>query len=433
VKDNKNVSGLLCPGCGVCPVVCPEQAITIATDRRGNFFPVVNEALCRGCANCIKVCPGYHNDWDSLNRSLFAELPQDAFLGNFLKCYKGHAQDEQLRFQASSGGAVTSLLCGLLKTGRIQGAMVTRIGPGNDNLAECFLATSPEEILGAKTSKYQMAPMDSALRRLRSFPGNVAVVGLPCQVMALRKAAAIDGVFKEKIVAFFSLFCGKCPTKLATVYFFKRAKVDPSRLSYFTYRGDGWPGKTVVRTVDGRQRIFTHLETWESIFGLDIFTPLACLCCYDFFGEFSDISFGSDWLSECEPGQDGESLLLTRTGSGTEILQQAVTEGRLATEEIAAGLLKIKYAAQLIMHKNHYYLYRKWLKKCPQIDRAGSRPILSVWDYVIGMTRLITVQAGRIKPLRAVFLYLHSTIAGKIARKINRFLIAKMVGKQRNI
>ncbi|MBN2400236.1 MAG: Coenzyme F420 hydrogenase/dehydrogenase, beta subunit C-terminal domain [Candidatus Aminicenantes bacterium] len=387
----------------------------------------VNADRCRRCAQCLHVCSGYQGDWDRLNLALFGKIPEDQYLGHYRGCYKGYALDPQLRFQASSGGAVTALAGGLLESGYIQGALVTRVTPGGTNLVESILAESVQEIQQAKTSKYQMAPMDSVLRRLRTFPGRVAVVGLPCQITALRKATMIDGFYEEKIAVLFSLFCGRCPNRLASGYFFKEAHINMARLASFTYRGEGWPGKTIASTIDGETRSFPHLQTWENIFGLDLFTPPACLCCFEFSGEFSDISFGSDWLSNPEPGQQGKSLLLTRSERGADILRHAVSARWLVVEKISADQLKDKYMATLIQHKHHFYLYCRWLAKCPPNGRSQGSPRLSPWDYLVGAGRLVIVQLGKIGLTRAISLAIHSSWIGRIIRKVKRFLVGAMV------
>lgn len=78
-----------CTGCQACRVTCPKQCISMQEDRKGNIYPVVDNALCINCGKCQKVCP-------SLNSPLFSKGP--------LHVYAGWTKDKKARLYSTSGG-----------------------------------------------------------------------------------------------------------------------------------------------------------------------------------------------------------------------------------------------------------------------------------------------------------------------------------------
>ena len=45
-----------CCGCSACYAVCPRRAISMAPDRYGFLYPVIDESQCVRCMKCVKVC-----------------------------------------------------------------------------------------------------------------------------------------------------------------------------------------------------------------------------------------------------------------------------------------------------------------------------------------------------------------------------------------
>ncbi|MDY0190428.1 MAG: ferredoxin family protein [Desulfuromonas sp.] len=56
------IDEMLCKGCALCTVACPQSLITMATElNKHGFFPAVisaeNLERCSGCTLCALVCP----------------------------------------------------------------------------------------------------------------------------------------------------------------------------------------------------------------------------------------------------------------------------------------------------------------------------------------------------------------------------------------
>ncbi len=86
-------------------------------------------------------------------------------LGNHRGCFLAHSADADIRFGATSGGCVTTLLLGLLRSRQIDGAVVTRLSDADPLRAEPFIARTEGEILSAIGSKYLPVPVNTKPER----------------------------------------------------------------------------------------------------------------------------------------------------------------------------------------------------------------------------------------------------------------------------
>lgn len=46
-----------CCGCCACFAICPQEVITMVTDKEGFEYPQVDADKCIRCYKCLKVCP----------------------------------------------------------------------------------------------------------------------------------------------------------------------------------------------------------------------------------------------------------------------------------------------------------------------------------------------------------------------------------------
>lgn len=78
-----------------------------------------------------------------------------------MACRKGYAADETIRENAASGGMITAFLCYLLRTGKIDGAWVSRTKIVDGQLGyDTFIATTEEELRDASSSiLHEYAPV----------------------------------------------------------------------------------------------------------------------------------------------------------------------------------------------------------------------------------------------------------------------------------
>ncbi|HEO64187.1 MAG TPA: 4Fe-4S dicluster domain-containing protein, partial [Candidatus Omnitrophica bacterium] len=204
-KTRTVINNALCTGCGTCVALCPKEAIDlIINEKLGGYVPRINEERCDNCGICLRVCPGPLVDFRQLNLEIFKKDPENYLLGNYLNCYLGYATDTNIRYDSASGGLITQVLISALKKGIINGALVVRMNKDNPLIPFPFIARTKQEIIEASRSKYCPVPANIALKDIVQSQKSekFAVVGLPCHLHGVRKAAMVDKELREKIALY---------------------------------------------------------------------------------------------------------------------------------------------------------------------------------------------------------------------------------------
>lgn len=313
----------LCTGCGTCAGICPLSAIEmVKSDSKGIYIPRLDKERCNQCGLCLEVCPGYFVDFEQLNLELFHKEPKDILLGNYLKCYIGHASDYDIRYNSASGGLVTALLIFALEEEIINGALVTKMSDANPLEPQPFIARTREEIISASKSKYCPVPANMVLKEiLKAKEGErFAVVGLPCHIHGLRKAEGGNYKLKEKIALHLGLICSHPMSFLGTEFLLRQRGIANENVIKLDYRGRGWPGGMSIQLKNGNRLFIPHADVGR-VCGM-AFYPIRCTLCCDGACELADISFGDAWLPEFSDDKIGTSVVISRTRKGEEILQR---------------------------------------------------------------------------------------------------------------
>ncbi len=313
----------LCCQCGMCEAVCPHQRIVITRDMNGNCWPA-GPAECKDCSGiCISVCPG--------RQISIPDKSDDApsyheLIGSYCKIYVVKASDREIQYHGSSGGAVTALLQYLLSSGKIDGAVVTKLDEKSPLEPKTFIATSSEEIRSAQGSKYLPVPACLAVRdiwRDRERKNKKYVfVGIPCQINGILYAKQRIPSLREQIPLTFALFCGRNATLQVTRYALKQHGIELDEVRHIKFRSHGWPGKMTVVTKDGQLHIFdrrSFLIPWTNNF----FNLSRCSTCVDVIGENADLCFGDAWLPEMSDDRAGLSVVVAKNEKAARILKYA--------------------------------------------------------------------------------------------------------------
>ncbi len=356
----KNISKItdlgLCTGCGTCSGVCPVEAIEMHNNSE-MFLPTLAKDKCTGCAICVKSCPAYSTNTDALALKIFGKQHFDEFLGNFLNCYVGHSNENQIRFDSASGGTVTGLLVYALEKGLIDGVLCTRMRKDKPLEPEPFIARTREEIISASKSKYCPVPLNSALRKImRVERGNFAVVGLPCHIYGIRKAEAIFKNLDSRISLHVGLLCTHTVNFMGTNLLLKKFRIRNDDVISIDYRGRGWPGCMHLRLKNGRPLDVRYNKGWNAywnVFTSFFFAPLCCFFCGDQFNELSDVSVGDAWLPSLSHHSQGESLIVARTAQGRDLLEAVAADGRLCLTPIPSSMARESQAFGLNFKKQN--------------------------------------------------------------------------------
>jgi coenzyme F420 hydrogenase subunit beta len=358
MSNSKNIENVieegLCFGCGTCLLVCPTDSIKMEIDHsQGIYFPHLDKENCTQCGKCIQVCPGQTVDFKLMNQEIFGKIPQDVLFGNYSNCYIGHANDNAIRFNATSGGLITTLLVFALEQKMINGALVTRMNPDKPLQPQPFIARTREEIINASKSKYCPVPVNIALKEiLNSKEGEkFAVVGLPCHIEGMRKAEAINKKLKDKILLHFGLFCAHTDGFRQTEFVLNKYGIKKDQVKSFQYRGHGWPGSVVIRLASGKECLipFRKYINWHMLW---LYSPHGCQWCIDGCSEFADASFGDAWLPEYRQDNLGKSVVIARNDIANGLINKAIETGKIQLtniniKKIAESQISLLYSKKI--------------------------------------------------------------------------------------
>ncbi len=308
-----------CVGCGGCIAACPSRSIGVAEDGKPTLVK-----MCTGCSACWDYCPLAGLKTEALYAPAPAPAPgagdetapahgahgSAAAGGTAVAIELGHIDSawsvagRATDAGVQDGGAVTALLCQLLATGFLDGAIVTRRVDAFHG--EPFLATSPDEVRAAAGSVYhQSHPLKVLNEPLGKGVERIAFVGTPCQISVLRALQRFPWKYRRSsagaVVLAIGLFCTKSfdPDKLEEAV--GALGVATSEVA----RVDVRDGELVLRSA--RTELLRR-----PVKELHAASLKGCDECADFTGLGADLAVGN---LASEPGR---STVLVRTEAGRD-------------------------------------------------------------------------------------------------------------------
>lgn len=409
-------SKALCTRSGCCGGVCPTGAITF--DERK--FPVLDGAKCISCGLCGEVCPGEKISYGDLAEQTFGERFIDrGFDGYVEKTYVAYASDERLRKGGAGGGVVTALLAHQLRTGQVEGCLVTRMNKEKPWRAEPFIATTYEELCQSQGSRYSIVPMNKAWAEMRERPGPFGAAILPCQTHGFRKLQRHDPGLAAKIPVIIGLFCGGSLEPELTTEMLTMRGIHKEDITDFQFRGGDWPGqmRAVLKTGEARPLHYSNYKDGAYNYFTSLYMPERCQTCLDGSNEFSDVSVSDAWTRD-ERGNykfSGHSRLLIRTEAGRNLVAGAVEAGDLVITDVTRDP---SYATHKMQTRRKGSLaplridrWKRAGRPVPQYDR-GLPDDVTRKERITEFLASSMLRAGKWKPLRmAVMGFLTSKYA----------------------
>lgn len=313
IKDSQ-----LCYGCGTCSVVCNKDAITMQYDNIGRLLPIIDETKCVNCGLCSKICP-------SLDQKGI-QLPdtEDRYVGHVINTYIGKATDEQIFRNSQSGGMVTAVLKYLFDTEKIDAAIVCKVIDEIEYTPKAILITSVTQLYDSQKSSYVPVDMVSAMKQASDY-NSIAVVGTGCHIQGFYALKEFKQTYREKIRYTLGLICDRtlCKTSTDVLYgnYFKNEK---KRVVWRDKSVGYKEARLVIKTEDGRQKV---LPRWKRFALKDPFTNPRCRICFDKLNTHADIVYGDPWGMSNIDWKNGLSLVLTRTKTGEEIINNMKRQG----------------------------------------------------------------------------------------------------------
>jgi polysaccharide pyruvyl transferase WcaK-like protein/coenzyme F420-reducing hydrogenase beta subunit len=284
-------------------------------------------------------------------------------LGNHLWCAVGKSRDKKILAHAASAGVVSSLVRTALED--VAEAVVADTSSGVASPVSIVNAEDAARCAGSAYANDEHAL--ACMVELCSGERKV-VVGLPCQVSALR------ALYPHHL--YVGLFCSH--------------RVRPEGIS-FLLRHFGLIGRqvrcrakalgTTGMLVD--QSFFIPLSHYWNRFLNYSFIPSGCVRCRDLTAERADISVGDAWRL---PGTStrGLNAIVCRTEKGVALLDRAVREGTIELTEVSPTTVVCTQRDYLMLKKGiltgRLRVY-KLLRTCGNFvsNRRTLHPVLHVW------------------------------------------------------
>ena len=335
------LKGELCSGCGLCAGVS-EGAIRIEPASPGYNRPVVSGGLSRAAEHKIaSACVGaVVEPWSGET--------VDPYWGPWRRVLTGHALNDVIRFEGSSGGVITGLLVHALETGLIEGVVHVTADPTHPARNMTAISHTRQEIIARAGSRYAPSSPLEAIDACLASGKRLAFVGKPCDVSALRALAHVDERVDRQFPLMISFFCGGLPSHAGADRIMSAMGLVPAEVTEFRYRGRGWPGNCVAATPEARGEM-TYAESWGAHLSKEV--QFRCKICPDAVGGAADIACADAWHGDDDgypsfAEEPGRSLIVSRTGAGESLLESAVAAGALAVNPASISEIERMQPAQ---------------------------------------------------------------------------------------
>ncbi|MGZ2256824.1 Coenzyme F420 hydrogenase/dehydrogenase, beta subunit C-terminal domain [Roseobacter sp. A03A-229] len=317
--------------------------------------PAAPRGLCTDCGvsrmsnakACGYACQFIAPDYPGLEARVHGRARgagDEQFFGPFQAMYR--AEMVAPREGAQWTGITTSLGARLLEQGQVQ-AVLTMVPDAEDRWRpRPALITQAADMVQARGMRMGYAPLLALLEdaQAQGFT-RLAVIGIPCQIYALRCLEAELGFERLYVIG---TPCSDNTTTENFHHFLSLLEDDPHAIDYLEFRADF---RVELRYTDGRQRLIPFLSLPISDLPRDFF-PLTCRTCVDYTNVLADITVGY-------MGGEGQQWLLVRNDRGAEMLDSlgdavrlsapgsagkraSAVKGFIANTERAAGGLPLR-------------------------------------------------------------------------------------------
>ena len=280
--------------------------------------PAVDRGLCTDCGisrtndakACGRACQFIQPDYPAMEarvhgRARDAARPDETYFGPFVAMHR--ALLKQPIAGAQWSGIATRIAERLLETGAVDAVLTMAPDPDDRWKPVPVLVTRAEGMAEVRGMRMGYAPLLALLEPARAAGHRrLAVIGIPCQVYALRALEAELGFERLYVIG---TPCSDNTTTENFWTFLSLLDADPRRITYLEFRADF---RCELRYDDGRVREIPFLALPISKLPKDFF-PLTCRTCVDYTNALADITVGY-------MGGQGRQWLIVRNARGQELL-----------------------------------------------------------------------------------------------------------------
>jgi coenzyme F420-reducing hydrogenase beta subunit len=329
------------------------------------------------------VCPFSNEgpDEDSIGEGLYGvESEYDSRTGYYKDLYVGYVAEDDFRAKGTSGGIITWLASELLKTGSVDAVVhVKKVeNPDDGILFRYAVSRTEEEVAAGAKSRYYPVEMSEVVQQIKEVSGSYVIIGLPCFIKAIRRAALVDPVLNDRVKFCIGLVCGHLKSRAFADCFGWQAGISPGHLEEVDFRVK-LPGRTagdygVYLRGDGKEITRPTRDFLGSNWGHNFFRYPACDFCDDVFAETADVVIGDAWLPEYDTDPHGTSIVVVRNSFLSGLIKEGVSQNRLRLESSCIEDIVMSQAGGL-RDRREGLAYRLWLgQKCGWVPRKRVSP-----------------------------------------------------------
>jgi coenzyme F420 hydrogenase subunit beta len=299
-------------------------------DTVWSLRPAASRSLCTDCGvsrmadprACGRACQFIRPDYAGMETRVHGRARNPAIVdelhfGPFRRMLR--ARLDPARPGAQWTGIATRLAERLLETGVVTAVLTMAPDPADRWKPVPVLITQPRDLAGCRGMRMGYAPLLALLEpAIAAGHRRLAVIGIPCQIYALRALEAELGLERLYVIG---TPCSDNTTTERFHAFLALLEPDPDSVTYLEFRADY---HVELRYADParRPRTIPFLELPISRLPPDFF-PLTCRTCVDYTNVLADITVGY-------MGGQGEQWLLVRNARGEELLALLGEEVRTA-------------------------------------------------------------------------------------------------------
>jgi coenzyme F420 hydrogenase subunit beta len=325
------------------------------------WTPALNDPapreLCTDCGvsrmsdpkQCGQACQFIKPDYPAMElqvhgRNRDPSRPDEVFFGPHRRMLQAAMKDP--RDGAQWTGITTTIGERLLATGAVDAVLTMAPDPADKWKPMPVLVTRPEDMAQCRGMRMGYAPSLALLEPARAAGyKRIAVIGIPCQVYALRSLEQKLGFERLYVIG---TPCSDNTTTENFHEFLDLLSDQPETITYLEFRADY---HVELRFDDGRVKAIPFLLLPISKLKPDFF-PITCRTCVDYTNTLADITVGymagrgEQWLVvRNERGEEllgllGDDVRLTEPTSAGN--RTAPVKGFLKNTELAAGGLPVR-------------------------------------------------------------------------------------------
>ncbi|SPH20175.1 hypothetical protein ASD8599_00914 [Ascidiaceihabitans donghaensis] len=273
-------------------------------------------SLCTDCgvsrmkdpSMCGRACQFIQPDYPALEAQIHGRvrgIGDEMYFGAFKAMYKARMATPKTGAQWT--GITTSLAADLLDKGKVDAVLCVVPDPEDVWKPRPTLITDAQNMAQARGMRMGYAPLLALLEEAQARGySRLCVVGIPCQIYALRALEADLGFERIYVIG---TPCSDNTTTENFHSFLALLDEDPETITYLEFRADY---KVELRYGDGRVRLIPFLSLPISDLPKDFF-PMTCKTCVDYTNALSDVTVGY-------MGGEGDQWVIVRNDRGAEIL-----------------------------------------------------------------------------------------------------------------